>query len=285
MCKQVVVMRGFYTDVHVINRLIKLKSELDSQYDFFFLYDQKPNKTKLADIPTDISVASFHQDNWVDYKTPDPYNKTFIPGNEETMFIMFQEQHPQYEYYWFIEYDVDYSGNWLDFFCFFTDNKVDLLTTTLVKYDEFPNWGMWKSLTPPMSGGEFKKEDKLLGFFPVCRFSNTSLLFIKERLAQGWSGHPEALIATLLRANGFSIEDIGGEGSFVSPENKGKHYTNDRFDEDLKPGTFIFRPKMTSMGTTPNMLWHPVKDDKVKVWDSKVGMFEKIKNKMRKILS
>ena len=116
MCKQVVVMRGFYTDVQVINRLVKLKNDLGDQYDFFFLYDEKPNKTKVKDIPSDILVASFHQDNWVNYKTPDPFNKTFIPGNEETMFIMFQEQYPNYEYYWFIEYDVDYSGSWLDFF-------------------------------------------------------------------------------------------------------------------------------------------------------------------------
>lgn len=286
MRRQAIIMRGFYTDPQVIERLVRLERDVSKEYDFYFLYDEKPCKVNLKDVPSNISTASFNQDNWTQYKVPDPYNKTFIPGNEETMFLMFQEQYPDYDYYWFIEYDVDYSGNWLEFFDCFSSNTVDLLTTTLVTYSEFPEWGMWKSLTPP-PGHQFDDEDKLRGFFPVCRFSNRSLLYLKKCLSDGWSGHPEALIATLYRANKFTIEDIGGEGSCVRPDNMNKHYTNDRFNEDLSPGSFVFRPKFNSVGQKKNMLWHPVKNDSIKVWDSSknpvIEFFSRILSRIKKL--
>ena len=66
-------------------------------------------------------------------------------------------------------------------------------------------------------------------------------------------GHHEVLLPTLLYNEGFLLEDFGGEGTFVRPENKAKFYDD------------------TSMRIAPvlpddrkNYLFHPVKEEKVR---------------------
>ncbi|MFD2167329.1 hypothetical protein ACFSJY_13835 [Thalassotalea euphylliae] len=269
-----VVVRGFYLDQQVIENLHKIKSEIPEGYDFFFLYDETPRKVKKRKLPEGITAVPFNQQRWVEYKTPDKYHQTFIPGNEETMFLMFFDEYSLYKHYWFIEYDVHFSGNWRLFFDAFQDSDADLLSTTLVAYDEFPEWGIWKSLTPP-SNVTVVNEHKVRGFFPFARFSNRALSLLKTTLSEGWSGHPEALVATVMLHHGLTIEDIGGDGQFVQPDNKNRFYTNNRFDEDLGPGTFKFRPKYRDVGDIPNMLWHPVKDEKLVMWDTKKTPMQK----------
>src|ERR1700687_74138 len=35
-----------------------------------------------------------------------------VPGNEHLAVLDFYKAHPNFEYYWFIEYDVVFSGTW-----------------------------------------------------------------------------------------------------------------------------------------------------------------------------
>jgi hypothetical protein len=55
------------------------------------------------------------------------------------------------------------------------------------------------------------------------------------------------------------LEDIGGNGEFVRPENVNRFYTNTPLDEDHAPGSMVFRPARSWTGARRNMLWHPVK--------------------------
>ena len=279
----VIVIRGFYTDERVVANIAKLAADVSGRCDVMFLYDAKPAKVDLREVPDGVPCVRFHQDDWVRYKKPDPYNKTFIPGNEETMFLMFWDQYPDYDYYWFIEYDVEYTGDWWRFFKAFETSTADLLATSMVSYVDYPNWGLWKSLTPP-AGVALSDSEKVRSFLPVCRFSTGALEELRARLAEGWSGHPEALTATLLKRAGHEIEDVGGDGEFVSSANRNRFYKNNRFDPDLVPGTFVFRPKMREPGTIANMLWHPVKPDDVVVWDTQLNFWQRLKQRGRKWL-
>lgn len=280
LARSIIVVRGFYTDERVVANIASLAEDVAGRCDVVFLYDAKPAKVDTRQLPANVPSVSFHQDNWVKYKQPDPYNKTFIPGNEETMFLMFQEQCPDYDFYWFIEYDVEYTGNWWQLFDAFASSQADLLATSMVGYEDYPSWGLWKSLTPP-AGATLEDADKIRSFLPVCRFSARALEELRARLAEGWSGHPEALVATLLKRAGHQIEDIGGDGDFVTPANRNRFYSNNRFDPDLVPGTFVFRPKMREPGSIPDMLWHPVKPDDVVVWDTRLGFWQRLVERCR----
>ncbi len=193
--RQIIALRGFYTDERVIANIEKLASDIGGRCDFVFFYDKKPARVDPDRVPPEVPCVGFDQDTWVKYKQPDPYNRTFIPGNEETMFLMFQEEFPGYDYYWFIEYDVEYTGDWWDIFENFRLSDADLLATSLIAYEDYPGWGIWKSLTPPPRS-RTADQDKVRSFLPVCRFSHPALKELKAKLAEGWSGHPAALVVT-----------------------------------------------------------------------------------------
>jgi len=263
----VVILRGFYLDDRVLANIEKLHREVAGKADFFFLYDIKPALVNEETLPKGIRTFAFHQDRWVDYKRPDPYHKTFIPGNEETMFLMFFDEFPQYKYYWFIEYDAEFTGDWWFLIGSFEHSSADLLASSLTDSNEFPEWGIWKSLTPP-EHELLHHSERVRCFLPVCRFSAEALRVIRRYLKTGWSGHPEALIASILKKEALLLEDIGGDGPYTRPENKNRFYTSSRTDPDLSPGTLVFRPKFAEAGDRPNTIWHPVKLEEIEVWDT-----------------
>jgi hypothetical protein len=179
------------------------------------------------------------------------------PGNVELPILHFYRSHPDYEYYWVVEYDVRFSGRWDFFFGAFEDNSADLLCTTLCRYPEIPAWYHWDRLSLPE--GPLAPEDCIRGFMPVCRLSNRALATLDKAYAAGAAGHQECLIPSILNRDGMHIEDIGGTGAFVKPGNENRFYRNTRAADDLSPGTFVFRPVMYGPGGEANMLWHPVK--------------------------
>ena len=54
-----------------------------------------------------------------------PWGCTIMDGNFHFVLLDFYRQHPEYDYYWLIEYDVRFSGNWKTFFSFFHDKDED----------------------------------------------------------------------------------------------------------------------------------------------------------------
>jgi hypothetical protein len=73
-----------------------------------------------------------------------------------------------YDYVWFIEYDVDFAGDWDTLFAALHDSRADLLTTTLYPKADCPDWVHWSWLqTPPGL-----RDDQLIRCFaPIARFS------------------------------------------------------------------------------------------------------------------
>lgn len=204
----------------------------------------------------------------------DSYHKRFHfqPDNVELPVLLFHKAHPEYAYIWTIEYDVRFTGNWDRLFGHFEASDADLLGTTLTYYDEIPAWHHWPSLD--VTWKDIHPESYLRGFFPIYRLSHRALRQLDSDYRDGVSGHFECLIPTLLRHAALKIEDIGGDGPFVKPENRNRFYRNTPLRGPLSPGTFVYRPVMHRPGKERNMLWHPVK--RVPTW--KVGM-----DRMRRI--
>jgi len=234
----------------------------------FFLFDTAgmiglgyPGKSGSNILSGEISTDSYHQ------------KFHFDPGNVELPVLMFFKAHPEYAYYWTIEYDVRFTGSWKSLFSHFEDSDADLLGTTLTRHDQIPRWHHWPSLDVAAKG--IDPDSHLRGFFPIYRLSHRALSQIDRDYHVGVKGHFECLIPTLLNAAGMKIEDIGGDGEFVEPANHNRFYRNTPRHGPLSPGTFVYRPVMHRAGKERDKLWHPVKH--IPPW--KVGV-----NRMRRII-
>jgi hypothetical protein len=126
------------------------------------------------------------------------------------------------EQFWSVDDRVHFDGGFDAFEAAFDGNGADFLATSLRRHSEDPNWNWWKSLSVP--DGEDPLASALAALLPVVRMSRAAAQAILQGLSDGWTGHPEAVIPTLVNRAGLKIEDIGGTGSFTPPGNEGRWY-------------------------------------------------------------
>lgn len=176
-----------------------------------------------------------------------------VPGSNHFPLLKFFKENSDYDYYWLVEDDVRFSGEWNVFFDSFINNTADFLSSYIETREENPNWFWWSYLK---TANDNIAESKLLkSFNPICRLSHQALVCIDEHLANGWMGHHEVLLPTLLYNRGFLLEDFGGEGSFIKEGNEHRFYDN---------ASLNFKPLLPD--GRKNYLFHPVKEEKA-CWD------------------
>lgn len=179
------------------------------------------------------------------------------------------------DYVWTVEYDVDFSGHWSDFFAQFADNDADLLTTTLVSQREAPGWHHWPRVRAPLA---LTEDQWHRAFLPVMRLSRRMVsAYVREVNARSWIGHYEAIVPTVALALGLRVEDLGGVGRFCPEGRRGRNYTNNIAGPKLTSGSFIFRPvrpryfhECPQEFDSANLLYHPVKPD-IAPWEVRQG--------------
>lgn len=228
-----------------------LEQSLQGMADVYFAYHQQGDVLPVS-LQNIENLFVFTSDvlNELGY-TPIEKGK-LVPGSNHFPLLKFFKENQCYDYYWLVEDDVRFSGDWKDFFDSFASSTSDFLSSVIETKAENPNWYWWTSLKV---GNEVIAEEKLLkSFNPIYRLSSQALVCIDAHLRIGWMGHYEVLLPTLLYNKGFLLEDFGGEGTFVRPENNAKFYDD------------------TSMRIAPvlpddrkNYLFHPVKEEKVRL--------------------
>lgn len=228
-----------------------LEQSLQGKADVYFAYHQQGDVLPVS-LQNIENLFVFTSDvlNELGY-TPIEKGK-LVPGSNHFPLLKFFKENQCYDYYWLVEDDVRFSGDWKDFFDSFASSTSDFLSSVIETKAENPTWYWWTSLK---TGNEVIAEEKLLkSFNPIYRLSSQALACIDAHLRIGWMGHYEVLLPTLLYNKGFLLEDFGGEGTFVRPENNAKFYDD------------------TSMRIAPvlpddrkNYLFHPVKEEKVRL--------------------
>ena len=228
-----------------------LEQSLQGMADVYFAYHQQGDVLPVS-LQNIENLFVFTSDvlNELGY-TPIEKGK-LVPGSNHFPLLKFFKENQCYDYYWLVEDDVRFSGDWKDFFDSFASSTSDFLSSVIETKAENPTWYWWTSLK---TGNEVIAEEKLLkSFNPIYRLSSQALVCIDANLRIGWMGHYEVLLPTLLYNKGFLLEDFGGEGTFVRPENNAKFYDD------------------TSMRIAPvlpddrkNYLFHPVKEEKVRL--------------------
>lgn len=142
-----------------------------------------------------------------------PLGFTLVPGSNHFPLLKFYLSHPHYDYYWCIEEDVVFSGDWKAFFEAFSSLDTDFISSHIRRYQDEPEWPWWSALAHPYS--TIPQEQRIRSFNPIYRISRNALELLHRALLSKWCGHHEVLIPTLLYESGLSIHDFGGKGEFV----------------------------------------------------------------------
>lgn len=249
--KQAVLYLTTKSNEWTLSAFHALEQSLQGMADVYFAYHQQGDVLSVS-LQNIENLFVFTSDvlNELGY-TPIEKGK-LVPGSNLFPLLKFFKENQCYDYYWLVEDDVRFSGEWKDFFGSFASCTSDFLSSVIETKAENPTWYWWTSLK---TGNEVIAEEKLLkSFNPIYRLSSQALVCIDAHLRIGWMGHYEVLLPTLLYNKGFLLEDFGGEGTFVRPENNAKFYDD------------------TSMRIAPvlpddrkNYLFHPVKEEKVRL--------------------
>jgi len=169
-----------------------------------------------------------------------------------------------FEHIWFLEYDVDYSGDWSEFFRSVRGLPGDYAATHLRRRADDPDWPHWRSFEPDP---RIDSAGHLASFHPIARFSRRlidSHVHAVER--EGWAGHTEALYPTLAASRGLSVVDIGGYGPFVPDGWTDRHYRGTR-DPSVLSRSFGYPPPFSAhyfhegpdVFPDAGLLHHPIK--------------------------
>jgi hypothetical protein len=167
--------------------------------------------------------------------------------------------HKDYDYYWFIEFDVRYTGEWGSFLRSFGSYDHDLITSHIRTFGEEPYWQWWDTLHHPTKAIDRKKYLRSLNV--IFRISNEALDYIHQEQQDGWQGFNEVSLPTLLHLGGYRIMDFGGDGTFTPPGLQNKTYTS----HGLKNGllnpfcTMCWRPSGDKTGRCRDKLYHSIK--------------------------
>ena len=224
--------------------------------DIFLLYHQKTNL-----LPEEVQKRDhfIFTDTIITQSNYFPVGFSLVPGNVHYPVLQFFLQNPNYDYYWCIEDDVRFSGDWTELFRAFDTIGSDFITSHIRTSSEEPAWYWWHALANPYQVIDFK--DRIKSFNPIFRISQAALAFIHDALISGWCGHNEVLFPTLLFEAGFDITDFGGNGPFVRPGFENKFYLEQE-PNNPQTGTMRWRPVFDQTGKEKNKLYHPVKEKK-----------------------
>lgn len=259
MSETVILFMTHYLSGSILNEFYSLKRSHPAGARVRMLYD---NSKKDFDASAFADQADYYlydlEDVAANYPILNPSKRAIVPGNCIFPMLLYAENNGGFNHLWRVEYDARFTGDWAFFFDSFIGNESDLLGTTIFRYDFRPSWNWWTSLKTPV--GPLEKKSLLRGFFPVFRLSKKACDILIDSYHAGWRGHDEVSIPTILNFYGCSIEDMGGTGEFVKPENRNRFYTNTPDSQGLAPGTFVSASQPDDYPNVPNMLYHPVKE-------------------------
>lgn len=244
---------------HVMNEEIKrqidkLNIETQGLASVFVVY--QADKLDLQ-LPKEIKQHAFTIDtlNKLGYT---PWGNTIMDGNFHFVLLDFYRNHPDFDDYWLIEYDVRFNGNWQDFFSFFQDKEEDFLSAHIETKEDNPNWVRWHEIHT--KNIPLNETTLLKSFNPICRFSNRAFALLHHRCLLGDRGHNEVLMPTLFRYFKLKIADFGGTGCYTYKDHPNLFYRYNPEDNAEDKCTHRCIPNHhDSTMKYPKMIYHPIK--------------------------
>ena len=255
MIKQVVLLMAHYgcNMVAIEQKYRRLREELSSErFDVVLLFNVN-DKTPLLAVPNvdHICIYDLNDINSLNYV---PICDSLLPGSCHFPVLKFHFDHPDYSYYWFLEYDVEFTGSWNTLMDAYCNNDADFIASHILHYHEDPSWYWW---THHNQVG-YPLEQCLRAFHPICRYSHKALTRIHRYQSAGHSAHSEVLIPTCLYHAGLRLLDMGGHGAFIEQNGEDRFYLC-----NSSMNTMSYRPPFTEdeVWNSPyhDKLYHPLK--------------------------
>ncbi|MCM1312414.1 MAG: DUF3405 domain-containing protein [Roseburia sp.] len=244
---------------HIFNEEIerqinKLNTETVELASLYVVY--QADKVKL-NLPSNVKQHAFttHKLNRLGYRS---WGCTIMDGNFHFVLLDFYRQHPEFDYYWLIEYDVRFNGDWNTFFSFFQDKEEDFWTAHVEKECDNSGWIRWHEIE--LKNLPLNHSTLLRSFNPICRFSNRAFALLHSRCLLGDRGHNELLMPTLFKYFKLKIADFGGTGRYTYRDYPNLFYINDVEDDAEDKCTHRCYPTHnSSIMKFPNKIYHPIK--------------------------
>ena len=259
MKKQVILLSSHLINEYIILGYNKLRKAAENNMDIFLLIEFDDNGFS---IPESIQYFPFTIDTLSELNYV-PIAETILPGSNHFQVFQFYRANPHYDYYWNIEYDVFFNGDWKILFDRFKDVNSDFISSHLERYPQATGWMWWDSLQ--LTTIDIPISQYIKSFNPIYRISNRAMKYLERILSEGNSGHHEVLIPTVLNHAGYKISDWGGIGEFVLPGFENFSYlTSPDVNHLYYVGSSMrFRPVFIREELenllTDNKLYHPVK--------------------------
>lgn len=242
--KQAVLLMSHFFNARIEEKYNRLTEELSPDlYDVSLLLNLN-DKEEAKTIPSYIHLCVYDVAdlNSLGYT---PIFESLLPGSCHFPVLHFYKDNPEFSYYWFIEYDVEYTAPWSLLIDTYSKDPTDYIVPFLAKYDvtKNRNWEWWT--TGNNSG--FPLAESIRAFHPICRYSNAALKHIDRYQCQGYSAHSELLIPTCLFHAGFSLKAF--DDVFFIREKRFKSFR-------YRPA---FSPEEFEQRKVYGKLYHPVK--------------------------
>jgi len=207
-------------------------------YDSFVITDTTQDQTTSKgfiynenDIRTNLN---FHLDVSKQHYWNSHGNRSLIWFYPQFRMLNFYLHHPNYDYYWFFDDDVNIN-DWSsflkqtdndksDFISYFIFKNIDVISQPQIPYiDENTSSGpSWFNRYPGHQDTMPSDLNELFGsFFPTTRFSNQAMKKLLEINEYGYHGYGEGFVPTMLNHYGLTLK------SLYNPDN-----TSDIFDSE-----------------------------------------------------
>lgn len=248
---------------HIINddivaRYEKLRHELPPNHELFWAFDAEGGDKAQALAYSNQVQFFFFDSAMLNALGYTAITYTMI-GSLNFVMQRFGLDHPEYDYYWIVEYDVMFTGSWYDFFASIEGIKNDLISSHIERRtSRNADWRWWHPVV--WKDEVISPIHCIKSFNPIYRLSARALLFMDEYLKKGNSGHYEMLMPTALFNHGYTVGDIGGHGEFVLPKFRNRYYIS---DTGTNNGTMRYRPvydrEYIQSIENKGLLFHPLK--------------------------
>ncbi|ROZ75703.1 DUF3405 domain-containing protein [Ramlibacter sp. WS9] len=164
----------------------------------------------------------------------------------------------EYGHYWQIESDVEYRGDWRSLLGAYRNCEADLLASHFRRHADWPRWPWWRTLRVPVAAA-LTANDLRRAFFPILRISRQALEALDQAHRDGWEGHFEALIPTVVHRLGLLAQDLCATTACYLGDSQ------DRCADQARQSTMRWRPQIAlgefiGRGVGP-LLFHPVKEN------------------------
>lgn len=253
----VIFQAHVWSAIHAL-RYERLCSDLGSRADCYLMFDGSAGEETRAAVGAHAEARFFSAENLQKSLGYSFFSERgLVPGSQHFPLLEFSRQ-TDYACYWLIECDVEFSGNWASLLDRASDSDADLICSHLHPCSAAPHEVWWRSLAAPAALGLGTPLDwAYSAFLPVSRFTARALRAVDRAHQDGWRGHSEVLIPSVLNHSRFELADLRAFGPLYLPPGR------DPVTRKPYHGSLRWRPEVSAnefvMQGVPDTIFHPVK--------------------------